>query len=307
MTCSACLLPAPLGMRRGVVAVLLLFLLASLLSGCVAVPISGPRQAPLAGSRFVEEKIPLVAPVGRSRQEVISSLGPPTIELEQYRLLVFPWIEHKSDWLVFLVPPGHFLYAFTTPRTEDWALVIAFDAEDRVANAALLKRAPQLSINAVARDWLQAQGVKLPRPNANFAIPPVPEGRSHIYVYRVSPPITPLSLLGAGSWPTPIAVSLDGTVRSELSDEKFVMLTVDPGQHDLVADALPPYRYSPTGSLTIPPERRRPASVAIHASPNERYFVELMCASGTGTVETTLKEQPQATAVEIVREFRSVW
>lgn len=248
-----------------------------------------------------------MAPVGRPRQEVISSLGQPTIELEQYRLFVYPWIEHKSDWLVFLAPPGPFLYLFTTPRTEDWALVVVFDADDRVANAALLKRPPQQSMNAVARGWLQAQGVRLPPPNATFAIMPVPEGRSHIYVYRVSPPITLLSFLGAGSWPMPIAVSLDGTVRSELSDETFVMLTVDPGHHDLVADALPPYRYSPTGSLTIPPERRRPASVAIQASANERYFVELMCATGTGTVETTLKERPQAAAVEAVRDFRSVW
>jgi len=244
-----------------------------------------------------------VAPVGRSRQEVISSLGQPTIELDQYRLLVFPWIEHKSDWLVFLAPPGPLFYLFITPRTEDWALVIAFDAEDRVANAALLKRSLQLSINAVARDWLQAQGVELPPPNASFAIPPVPEGRSHIYVYRVRHPHGPFDT----AWPTPIAVSLDRVVRSELIEETFVMLTVDPGQHDLVADALPPYRYSPTGMLTIPPERRRPASVAIHASPNERYFVELECSTGTGTVKTTLKEQPQAKAVEAVRDFRSVW
>jgi len=102
-----------------------------------------------------------------------------------------------------------------------------------------------------------------------------------------------------------IAVSLDGTVRSDLGEETFVMLTVDPGQHDLVADPMPPYRYAPTGWLTIPPERRRPASVAIHASPNERYFLELKCETGTGTTKTTLKERPQATAVEAVRDFRS--
>jgi len=125
-------------MRRRAVAALLLSLLASVLSGCVAVPISGQREDPFAGIRFVEEEISLVAPVGRSRQEVISSLGQPTIELEQYRLFVYPWIEHKSDWLVFLIPPGPLLYSFTTPRTQDWGLFIAFDADDRVANAALL-------------------------------------------------------------------------------------------------------------------------------------------------------------------------
>jgi len=290
-------------MRRGAVAVLLLSLLASVLSGCVADPISGPRDDPFAGIRFVEEEISLVAPVGRSRQEVISSLGQPTIELEQYRLFVYPWIEHKSDWFVFLVP-GPLLSSFTTPRTQDWALFIAFDADDRVANAALLKRFPLRSINAVARGWLQAQGVKLPPPNATFATMPVPEGRSHLYVYRVR---TVHGMLGPEPCPWPIAVSLDGAVRSDLSEETFVMLTVDPGQHDLVADALPPYRYSPTGWLTIPPERRRPASVAIHASPNERYFLELKCETGTGTLKTTLKEEPQTTAVEIIREFRSVW
>jgi len=303
MTCPAGLRWGPLGMRRRAVAALLLSLLASVLSGCVAVPISGPREDPFAGIRFVEEEISLVAPVGRSRQEVISSLGQPTIELEQYRLFVYPWIEHKSDWLVFLIPPGPLLYSFTTPRTQDWGLFIAFDADDRVANAALLKRPPWRSINAVARGWLQAQGVKLPPPNATFAIMPVPEGRSHLYVYRVRKGHSAFETL----CPWPIAVSRDGAVRSELNEETFVMLTVDPGQHDLVADPLPPYRYSPTGSLTIPPERRRPASVAIHASPNERYFFELKCETGTGTTKTTLEQRPQAKAEEAVRDFRSIW
>jgi hypothetical protein len=115
---------------------------------------------------------------------------------------------------------------------------------------------------------------------------PVPEGRSHICVYRVR---TVYGGLGPEPCPWwPIAVSLDGAVRPELSEETFVMVAADSGQHDLVADALPPYRYSPTGSLTIPPERRQPASVAVHAYPNERYFVELNCATGTGTVRTTI-------------------
>jgi len=288
--------------RLAAVAVLLLSLLASVLSGCVADPISGPRDEPFAGIRFVEEEISLVAPVGRSRQEVISSLGQPTIELEQYRLFVYPWIEHKSDWFAFLAP-GPLLSSFTTPRPQDWEVVIAFDADDRVANAALLKRPPWRSINAVARGWLQAQGVKLPPPNATFATMPVPEGRSHIYVYRVRTVHGPFE----EPCPIPIAVSLAGAVRSELNEERFVMLTVDPGQHDLVADPLPPYRYAPTGWLTIPPQRRRPASVAIHASPNERYFLELKCETGGGTFKTTLKERPQATVVEAVRDFRSVW
>lgn len=304
MTYPTLFLAARRGARRGVLPAFVLILLASLLHGCVAVPVSGPREAPLGENRLIEEEIPLQVPVGRPRQEVIARLGHPTIELEPYRLLVYPWIEHKRDWLVFLAS-GHF---FVTAQTEQWALLVALDDDDRVANVGLVKRPLDYSINAVARSWLHARGVKLPPPNTTFAVLPVPDGRSHIYIYRVSPPITPLSLLGAGSWPVPIAVSLDGIVRSELSDETFVVLTVDPGQHELVADALPPYKYSPTKeALRIPPEKRRPASVTIHASRNERYFVELMCSSGTGTVDTRLKEQPQATAVEIVREFRSVW
>jgi len=117
-----------------------------------------------------------------------------------------------------------------------------------------------------------------------------------------------MGILGWSSWPRPVAVAVDAQYRSELRDEVYIALIVEPGMHEVLADALPPYRYVEYGTaLRIAPERRRPASFKIEALPGSTYFIELVCTSGTGTIETSLRLIPDADALPIIRQLHAAW
>jgi len=276
------------------------------MAGCVVVPISGPSEAPLAGKRITVQEAKAVAAVGKSRAEVVSVLGRPTIELQDLKIAVYPWIEHKGDLLALWLlayPIGAEI-----PETEDWALLVAFDEGEHVARAGLARWKPSESINTTARDWAESQGLKGPLPQTGFAASPIPQNKSLIYIFRSAPPSSWKTVLGAGvSWPRPVAVAVDGTYVSEMHDETYVALVVEPGLHELVADALPPYRYVERGSLAIEAEKRKPASIVVVVQANRANFVELRCTSGTGTVETMLSPLPEGEAIPILQKMRPVW
>lgn len=281
-------------------------LLGIFLTGCGALPISGPSESPLAGKKVTEQEMASVAAVGKSRKEVIADLGNPTIELNDLRILVYPWIEHKGDWLLFA-----FSYtggvAVTTPRQEDWALLVAFDDKDRVTDTGLVKKKPSDSINTTARTWAEARGVDIPPPSPSFSLLSVPTDKALVYVFRAKPPISWKTVLGAGSWPWPVAIAVDGQYISEMHNETYVTLSIQPGKHEFLADALPSYRYVPRGSLVISSDKRQPASITLDTQPNQVYFIRLLCTSGTGTIDSTLTPQTEVEALQVLKEFRPAW
>jgi len=282
-------------------------LLGFLLAGCGAIPISGALESPLYGKRVDEQEVASVAAVGKSREEVISDLGKPTIELKELRILVYSWIEHKGDWLIFGV--GYVTgVAGSFPRHEDWSLLVAFDDQDRVTHAGLVKKKSSESINTTARNWAEAQGINIPPLQTTFALSSVPVGKSLLYVFWTTPPTSWKTILGAAiSWPFPLAIAVDGQYLSEMRNKTYIALTVEPGTHELLADALPPYRYVERGTLVIRADRRRPASVTLNTLPNQVYFIELLCTTGTGDIETSLVPKTEADALPVIRDFRPVW
>jgi hypothetical protein len=277
------------------------------MAGCGAIPISGPSESPLFGKRVEEQEMASVAAVGKSREEVISNLGKPTIELKDLRILVYPWIEHKGDWLIFGI--GYVTGAGgSTYRQEDWSLLVAFDDKERVAHAGLVKKKSSESINTTARNWAEAQGINIPPLQTTFALSSVPIGKSLLYVFWTTPPTSWKTILGAAlSWPWPVAIAIDGQYISEMHNKTYIALTVEPGIHELLADALPSYRYVEKGTLVIHADRRRPASATLNTLPNQVYFIELLCTTGTGTIDTSLVPKTEADALPVIKEFRPAW
>ena len=271
-------------------------LLGLFIAGCVAVPVSfGPAEAPLAGKRVKEEEVAAVAAVGKSRSEVVSSLGKPTMELREPRILVYPWIERKADWQILTVGG-----AGTVTAQEGWALLVAFDDDGHVTHAGLVTLKLSEAINTVARSWAEQRGIASWPPETAFVAASPPSGKALIYVLRTVPAVTLMTVLGAGSsWPLPVAVAIDGQYFSELDNQVYVAVTAEPGRHTLVADAVPPYRFVNAPHL--------PAALALDTRPNKVYFVELTCTSGTGSVDTTLTQKSEAEALAVVKDFRPAW
>jgi len=279
-------------------------LLAASVAGCVALPISGPSEVPMVGKRFTAQEVAAAAAIGRPRAEVVSILGRPTFELGDLKIAVYPWIENKGDWLILLFGAQ----PLTTPRTEDWALLVAFDEQERVARAGPARWMPSDSVTTYVRNWAASQQLNTPLPQTGFIASPIPKDKSLIYIFRLAPSSSWKTALGAGaSWPLPVALAADGAYVSEMHDETYIALVVEPGSRELLADALPPYRYVERGSFAIEPKKRQPASLRVEAEPNQAYFVQLRCISGTGTIDTTLKQQPKEEALPILQQLRPVW
>lgn len=278
-----------------------------LMTGCIVVPISGPSETPLYGKRIKEQEITSVAAVGKSREEVISNLGKPTIELNDLRILVYPWMEDKGAWLILFFSAGG-PFGGTGAVQENWLFLVAFDDKDRVLHAGLVKRKEFDSINTVVRKWGEAQGLSLPPQQATFTLLPIPKNKSLFYIFRAKPPTSWRTMIGMGfSWPWPVAVAVDGQYLSELHNETYTTLTVEPGKHELLADAKPPYLYAGKGSLELVPDKRRPASISLNTLPNQVYFVRLLCTTGTGTIDTSLTPKTEAEAIPVIQQFRSAW
>lgn len=203
------------------------------------------------------------------------------------------------------------------PKVDQWMLFIALDAEDRIMQAGVTEQGnPEVPINKTVRAWMESRGLKLPPPHQLFAMTPVPSGKSQIHVYRTRPQTTLLTILGAGfSCPWPVAVSARGPVKSELSDETFLTLTVDPGEHELSASILRPSYVTIREGL--PPESRAYSShfikggqahaLKVTTLPGQLYFIELACTTGTGSVNLALAARTEMEAMPVIGKFRSVW
>lgn len=138
-----------------------------------------------------------------------------------------------------------------------------------------------------------------------FSLSPIPLDKSVVYVFRRT---TPMNLFGASSCPRPVAVALDGQYRSELKDETYIALSVEPGAHTVSADPLPPYRYVDEGTaFRIAPAQRRPASIKVDALADRAYFVELACTTGSGSYDSSLESMPEDIALPVVKHFHHAW
>jgi hypothetical protein len=286
-----------------------LLLSAVVVAGCVAFPIKFGEEEALAGRRIRPEDLAFLKPGITTRDEVVSKLGAPTLDLSDLGILSYVWIELKEDWAAIWALPNPRLPlagVFFTPRTGDWALFVATDENGYVVRAGLDQRKPRDSIRSQARKWAEAQELKLPPVQTSFATLPIPDGKALIYFYRTSPSVVPFFGAGA-SWSWPIAVSVDGQYVTEMYDDTYAAIPVLPGQHEIVVDPLPPYRYVMRGSFTISPSERVPARLIVEAVEGQQYFLEVLSTSGRGSIDTSLRRRNESDAQPILRWFRPVW
>jgi len=288
------------------------------IAGCVPVYSYSPSDPPVAGRRIKPEDVAFIKPGITSRDEVISNLGVPTVDLSDLRTLVYVWIELKEQWVGVI--PG---LLFTAPRTADWTLLVAIDENDRVVSSGFDQRRWSDTVISQARKWAEAQLVRLQPARTSFDPLPIPEEKALIYIYRVKPPSSfswswSCLLFSAAclparlttpSWQFPVAVAIDDQYVTEMHDETYVALSVPAGQRNIVADPLPPYRYAKMkGNLVIDPSKRRPGTITVQVSPGQQYFLEVLSVTdGFGTLNTSLTVRNESAAKPVLQTFRPVW
>ena len=281
------------------------------IAGCVPVPsyIASPSDEPLAGRRFKPEDVAFIKPGITSRNEVISNLGVPTVDLSDLRILVYVWIDLKEDWGIVR----------RTPRTADWALLVAIDENNRVVRLGIDQRPWSDTVISQARKWAEAQQVRLPPVRTSFDPLPIPEEKAVIYIYRVKPSssfswswscllFSASCLPPASSWRFPVAVAIDNRYVTEMHDETYAGVPVSAGRHEIVVDPLPPYRYVMRGAWVIDPSKRRPGTITVGVSPGQQYFLEVLSVTdGFGTLNTSLTVRNESDAKPVLQTFRPVW
>jgi|CXWL01.1.fsa_nt_gi hypothetical protein len=269
--------------------------------GCVPVYFYSPTDEPVAGRRIKPEHVAFIKPGITTRDEVISTLGAPTVDLSDLGILVYVWKELKEQWVG--VAPG---FLFTSPRTADWALLVAMGENNRVVKSGFDQRGGLDTVNSQARKWAETQQVKLPPAKTHFDPLPTPKDKALIYIYWVKP-----SFWVATSWILPIGVAIDNQYVTEMHDETYAAVSVSAGRHEIVAHPLPPYRYAPMkGNLAVDLSKRRPAAITIEVSPGQQYFLEIVSVYEdlmTTSLKTTLKVRNESDAKPVLSTFRPVW
>jgi hypothetical protein len=274
-------------------------LIASLLGGCVH---SSPDLSvpPAAGRRLQEKDFQFISPGVTSREEVISKLGPPSIELGGFSMLAYSWTEVRLTALILLPVAG-----WDEPMQS--TLFVAIGKDARVLKWGL-DQTPITPINYYsivtrARRWAQSNDLSLPARQAGFSAPASAGGRGMIVVYRTKP-------AGARVFGFPMALShsvgvaMDSELQAELLDGEHVMLPAPPGTHRIAIESAPSYRYSP---LT-----RSGSSVTLEVVENGLHFLEVQgqvnyLGPGFTQVVTSLAVCNESEAKQALENSLSVW
>lgn len=279
-----------------------------LLSPAVATcaPVHSYSDEAVAGRKTTSEDVAFIKPGVTTRDEVIAKLGKPTVDLADLKILVYPWMELKEQWVG--VVPG---FIWTAPRTADWALFVATDENNRVVGYGFEQLKWSDSVVSQARKWAEAQQVELPPASISFSAAPIPEGKALICVYRVKPPLfgRPLGEAFENSWAWPVAVAIDGQYVTEMHDDTYAAFPVSPGAHKITADPFPSYRYVATsGNLAIDPSKRPPFTITVQASQGQPYFVQARSVTNfSGPISTSLTAQNEPEAEPVLQKLRPVW
>lgn len=124
------------------------------LAGCIALPISTNEDKVLAGKPVTEEQLAFLAPQVTTKREVIDRLGSPSVIWEDARVFAYNW-EMRQGILFWAVGGygGGAVGAEDIPKR--YALLILFDAQDRVERFERAVRPASVSYGKFIERWLK--------------------------------------------------------------------------------------------------------------------------------------------------------
>jgi hypothetical protein len=291
--------------RWVLVAVLLVYV-----SGCVIIPLSPDRSAPaLAGHKLGEKELEFIIAGVTTRDEVITRLGNPSVELDGFGIFAYPWMELKRNWVVAGVSPAG-LGGVSIPETRDLTLFVAIGRDGVVLKWGLdqKQRSDRFSIVTQARRWAQSNALILPPRQSGFSVPTIAPGQAVIVLYRVKPAISALGYLKKAPHPEPVSVAVDSQYRAELLDGDYVVIQVSAGSHTILVDPVPPYRYWPGHPGLKSFSGIHSSTFTLEVMANELYFLETQATLEIGLeIVTQLSIRNESEAKRALVNEMSIW
>jgi hypothetical protein len=297
-------------MRQRRFAAVILLVFSVVVTGCIVVPLpsENPQQV-LVGKALDSADLNAVLPTLTTRNEVIAQLGVPPMDLMGMRMLVYPWVSLKRNWLtIFATPQG--IGAMTLPQTDNTALFVAVDDGGKVVKLGFAEqlKSDGFSIVNRARRWAAENKVSVPARSRGYTPVDIPRQSGLITLHRATPPNSSLGFFTRARFPESVAISIDGQFVAELLDEEYVSIPLSIGVHVVGAHPAPPYRYWPEhpGARSI--SAIHPSSIPVTVTSGNRLFIQLEATMGAGlTMDTVMKLQTQDEARTDMSHSRSIW
>jgi len=264
-------------------------LLLVVLPACVAVPIPVPERA-VAGSEVTPAMTAPIQPGVTTRSEVIHLLGEPSLELPAPRIIAYQW-EALIGYVPWVIGYGYSGRGGVDAVHQSYALLIAFDANDRVVKFEKTTHWPWDSVSEHALKWAEGEGLVGPTAPALFTARVVPSGESLLYLYREG---------GFTDRPDvllpPPEVRVNGKFLGGLRKEEYRVLAVKPGATMVVVDSLP--RESLKARRTYSPV----TSLSVQTLPGKAHYVKVRVRHGWGDMIPVLTECPEEEALPLLKE-----
>lgn len=267
--------------RRSVTPIILLSAFITAAAGCVPVPIPHGEPSIVFGSAIAEEAVRATVLPGQKSEEVIQRLGTPAYDFGAGRAFVYPWTTDQGN--VAILAPGVGMLG-VMQQTKAQLFIVAFGDDGRAVKSGAVEMPLFRSVSGEVRQWMLAQGL------TPFLQPQPGDNSSTIIVFRrTSAPcdprqhaIDPWSPFQSPFAPT---VAVDGQTVGDVLKGEFIHLTVAPGAHLLMAEAVPPFRHFESEGLRT--SKGDPASLAVHVGPGQTIYAE------TWICVETYKANPQ--------------
>ena len=153
---------------------LLVFLLTTMLSGCV-VPIPTPENKVLAGTRVAEEQLTFIELQETTKDTVLSRLGEPKIIWEDARIFVYEW-EERRGVLIWALGGGYSSAFGAADIPARYVLIIQFGDTGRVQRFERTTRPALKSYGDFLREWAN-QPRSIPLEGGEMEARPAQESR----------------------------------------------------------------------------------------------------------------------------------
>jgi hypothetical protein len=280
------------------------------ISGCV-VPLPSDSSSPaLVGHKLGPEEINFINAGVTTRDELISKLGFPPIELEGFKILAYPWIALKRNWVVAGAAPYGGGVIATIPETANNTLFVAIDNRNKVLKWGFdqRQRSDKFSIIAQARRWAESNELRLPSRQSGFTTPVITQKSAVIVLQRMKPAISGTDFLSKARYPESVGVAINEHYCAELLDGEHVAISVPAGSHQILVHPVPPYRFWPGHPGWKNFSSIHSSTITIEVSANKTYFLETQATLETGLkVETSLVVQDETEAKSLLAESVSIW
>lgn len=288
---------------------LLPIIMALCLCGCVAFPLSSRPAPVLVGKRLEPEVLEFISVGVTTREDLIMKLGQPSIELEGFKILAYPWTELSRTWVVGAAGRGGGGFV-AIPDTNHAALFIAIDEGNHVLKWGIdqQQRSDKFSIVAQARRWAESNGLPIPATPPGYSAPAIAPGHAVLVLYRAKPDISAIGYLSRGRFPEAVGVAIDDFYRAELLDGEYVIISLLPGSHRVLLHPVPPYRYWPDHPGWKSFSGIHSSTVVLDVSANKLYFLEAQATLEVGLeIVTSLRVRDESEAGQALATGVPIW